>query len=362
MLSGDNGLLKRAGDARDDTVVGQEKEQVELAYISAAVKKLGDNVTKDELQIELNSSVGTNKTDVEPNRDGTLNVYFTDTEHNYNVDNGIVTKVDSADPIVTKTLAEQITATNYGDYIHYNVDLNGDGNTTNDWRVFYKNDSGNVFIIAADFLNNSLLPSETGFRAVDGSNYNTKTHEIVENTCIPYIDYRSISLNSSTKSKFMSTFEGEYLDIPTLLLNSSAWSSFATGVPGAEAIGSPTLELFISSWNEKGYTTRYLSNNEYGVGLTDENGNDIGLDNYDDTTNPEFQDNLYFLPRKGDAKSFWIASNSSFGSLWCEEDDFGYLGLPSSVDNNNQLALRPVVCLPSTTTGSKDTNDIWTID
>ena len=38
MLSGNNGLLKRAGQARDDTIVGEEKEQVELAYIPAAVK------------------------------------------------------------------------------------------------------------------------------------------------------------------------------------------------------------------------------------------------------------------------------------------------------------------------------------
>ena len=87
MLSGDNGLLKRAGDARDDTVVGQEKEQVELAYISAAVKKLGDDVTEGELQIELDSSVGNEKTDVSTNDDSSLNVYFVDTEHNYMVDN-----------------------------------------------------------------------------------------------------------------------------------------------------------------------------------------------------------------------------------------------------------------------------------
>lgn len=87
MLSGDNGLLKRAGDARDDTVVGQEKEQVELAYISAAVKKLGDNVIADELQDELDLSVGDEKTDVSTNDDSTLNVYFTDTQHNYNVNN-----------------------------------------------------------------------------------------------------------------------------------------------------------------------------------------------------------------------------------------------------------------------------------
>ena len=101
MLSGNNGLLKRAGDARDDTVVGQEKEQVELAYISAAVKKIGDDVTEGELQIELDNSVGDEKTDVSTNDDNTLNVYFTDTEHNYNVENGSVTIAKKVMPTVT---------------------------------------------------------------------------------------------------------------------------------------------------------------------------------------------------------------------------------------------------------------------
>lgn len=93
MLSGDNGLLKRAGDARDDTIVGQEKEQVELAYISAAVKKLGDNVDKDDLQDELDASVGENKTTVTGS--GTLKVKFEDTKNEYTVSqNGTVAKYE----------------------------------------------------------------------------------------------------------------------------------------------------------------------------------------------------------------------------------------------------------------------------
>lgn len=102
MLSGDNGLLKRAGDARDDTVVGQEKETVELAYVSAAVKKLGDDVTYSELQEELDANFGdTGKTDetkkktkVTRNANNTLNVLFRDTQHNFNVNNGKVAKVN----------------------------------------------------------------------------------------------------------------------------------------------------------------------------------------------------------------------------------------------------------------------------
>ena len=87
------GLLKRAGDAKDNTVVGQEKEQVELAYISAAVKKLGSEVDETDLQTELNSSVGSGKTTVSPNGNDTLNVNFSDTKHNYTVDNGTVTRI-----------------------------------------------------------------------------------------------------------------------------------------------------------------------------------------------------------------------------------------------------------------------------
>ena len=102
MLSGDNGLLKKAGQARDDTIIGEEREQVELAYISAAVKKLGDDVTYSELQEELDANFGdTGKTDetkkktkVTRNANNTLNVLFRDTQHNFNVDNGKVAKVD----------------------------------------------------------------------------------------------------------------------------------------------------------------------------------------------------------------------------------------------------------------------------
>lgn len=94
MLSGDNGLLKKAGQARDDTIIGEEREQVELAYISAAVKKLGDDVTYQDLQDELDTSVGTNKTKVTKNANNTLNVLFKDTEHNYNVNDGKVAKVE----------------------------------------------------------------------------------------------------------------------------------------------------------------------------------------------------------------------------------------------------------------------------
>ena len=57
-LTGENGILTRAQDAKEQTIIGREKEQVELAYSSASANKLGENVTSGELQEELNKVVG----------------------------------------------------------------------------------------------------------------------------------------------------------------------------------------------------------------------------------------------------------------------------------------------------------------
>ena len=89
-----NGIIQKSKEARSETIFADEKEKVEMAYVSAALKKLGDTVTAEELQEELDLSVGTGKTVVTTNGDGTLNVLFNATGNNYSVDNGAVEKIE----------------------------------------------------------------------------------------------------------------------------------------------------------------------------------------------------------------------------------------------------------------------------
>lgn len=174
MLSGDNGLLKKAGQARDDSVVGQEKEQVELAYISAAVKKLGDDVIESELQIELDSSVGNEKTDVSTNDDNTLNVYFTDTENNYNVDNGKVTKATNY-PLATtllKTNTEGNTGSEKSPYVNYTYTDDRE-NKTILCRVLYGSESEyGIQIISNDVVDSVILGGIVGNYVSENDDYN----------------------------------------------------------------------------------------------------------------------------------------------------------------------------------------------
>ncbi|MGN1270270.1 MAG: BspA family leucine-rich repeat surface protein [Clostridia bacterium] len=98
----------QASKSKDKTIIDQEKEQVEMAYVSVAINKLGDSVTGNELQDELNNTVGKGKTSVTYNADTTLNVLFIATEHNFNVNNGKVKKID----VDTSTIAMFDTGTN----------------------------------------------------------------------------------------------------------------------------------------------------------------------------------------------------------------------------------------------------------
>ena len=176
MLSGDNGLLKRAGDARDDTVVGQEKEQVELAYVSAAVKKLGTDVDESDMQTELNSLVGVNKTKVTTNADETLNVLFYDTEHNYNVHTGTVARVADGLPVVTwsynhdtQTVTNGTLTLNIGDYVNDTGSQSVSG-FDGKWRVLGAENGQLLFV--SDMVNvpfsNSIISSYDGVSSTDG--------------------------------------------------------------------------------------------------------------------------------------------------------------------------------------------------
>ena len=82
LVVGDNGVLSKAKEAKTGSLVAEEKEQVNLAYTSALTKNLGNAVTAENLQTELNELVGSGKTTVTENGD-TINVLFNETGHTY---------------------------------------------------------------------------------------------------------------------------------------------------------------------------------------------------------------------------------------------------------------------------------------
>ncbi len=91
-LTGENGILTKASESKEDTIVAQEKEAISLAYTACKSNDFSSNVTDAQLQEELekiqdNVQVSANGND--------LVVWFKNTNHRYTVNqNGQIEQME----------------------------------------------------------------------------------------------------------------------------------------------------------------------------------------------------------------------------------------------------------------------------
>ena len=80
MLTGENGIIKQAQDAKLQTEIGEEKEAISVAYSGAKIKNEGKEVTASDVQDQFNYN-GT-----KANASGNIKVQFTESKRWYNID------------------------------------------------------------------------------------------------------------------------------------------------------------------------------------------------------------------------------------------------------------------------------------
>lgn len=323
MLAGNNGILGQATKAKVDTTIGEEKEQVEMAYVSAAINNLGGDVTEENLRVELDKILNdtgkedkNKKTKVTTNTDESLNVLFKETIHNYNVNSsGNITYKKAID---YPTLATETTSANYGNYVNYNIDYDDDGDTSEDWRVFY-NDGEKIYLIASDYVYLSEYSSGYG-------------------------GYASLSL-----WRLGYTIPNDAIDF---LLNPDNWSSLIdTESNVAEyAYGTPDIELYAKSWNSV-YPDDLIIVNKTDDGVTIDGMSDSGY--YSPSNSAS---DLYYLskgdPPYGLTQYMWIASKID-GATNLLKTTNGWIYNNGTLTGNAQgwamdgiyTGIRPIVCL-----------------
>ena len=384
MLSGDNGLLKRAGDARHDTVVGQEKEQVELAYLSAAVKNLGGNVTGQNLQDELDASVGENKTTVTGN--STIKVKFEDTQNQYKVSqDGKVEKKNSNPNALEVSELYENASTYFGwDVINYAETLSTELQDTK-WQLFYAGaldgeTEERIYLISKEYVKNALLPAKDGVKTIEGSNeYNTKFATNDTNGIMPKYSGSSniteLKIKNLNKKYFDflndDTSENPNMKAVAYMMDTTIWKSFAESTEGyAEyAIGGPTVELLFTAYNKyknkslgNTYEARVIDKNGYQIrensGLTFSSNIDKMIENDTNSVNSPYSvSNL-----TSQTTAYWLASPSAAGgNLIMNVNSSGNVSnsLYGAYYGNTGLGVRPIVCLDLSFTleKTKDSNN-----
>ena len=248
------------------------------------------------------------------------------------------------------------------------------------WQLFL-DDIDNIYLIAKDFVPNEKLPVEenggflkkskspTNQQALYSASFsvwnpssNKEEGEIVEN--LPWREGKNsttIKLNPLT-SKYLKWVGSGQDTIPDKLsmravaymMDITQWHSFAGEAKGAFAIGGPTLEMFVKSYNAvDSHTTKLGTYETIDETNANENGYKVkvGTDEWTDKgMGLDMSDNNMWIrkdPERMRATGYYMASPSSEMDVRIRAvSAYGYLHFDSI--GCQTRAFRPIVCIPKT--------------
>ena len=220
-----------------------------------------------------------------------------------------------------------------------------------DWKIFYA-DEDYVYIITSKCILPQNLPPNSGMQSSNSSGINTGFYF----PSIPATTISNISkINSSIiLQKYFTLITNKNntdnsSKCASKLLDPDIWNLFVNDIIAEEAIGGPTAELFMASWNEKYPSSRLnvVCNGSYVTSLQNpSNGNTI----YN-------ADNCYYTGVQTE-RFYTIATPYNNGSLIRIDNE--PLCTRSLNSNSDQTGLRPVVRLKRTATLVKSLGDVWT--
>ena len=351
------GLFEKSKEAAKGTEIGREKEELTSAITTAydeATGKIDKTKLKDALSgWTVDGEEGGPYTVTSPN------------QNIYNVAiNGTITEK-------SKTSEVTITAENYGDKVAYSA------GGVNDWKIFYK-DENYVYIITSDYLNNVNLPTGLNMSTYENYPYSAYWSSVSNFTSIGASDITTAVADKYGLSwlKNNAGLTNNNAKATADLLNVSAWTAkFGNASKGIEAIGGPTLEMWVKSWNEKSTIQLKTENSVRGyfVGPTTTGSLSEVADEYDSAkggymvkvsndTKLYKEESLYFphVSTYGNCVAYWLASPSTDG-------DFVNAILKDGLVSRGRYhdcgyGVRPVVSLPSNIIREKDTSGAWRVD
>ena len=221
----------------------------------------------------------------------------------------------------------------------------------NAWQIFYA-DEENIYLITDDYISYQYIPSgKNGTSIYKNTDYEFSFQNIINDYTglVDITDEKIKELNSDYFSKFFGS--NDKMKAIAYMLDTKVWNVFA-GEQAEYAIGGPTIELLVKSYNKKN-TTNYI------VGAMGEEGYGI-KDNLEDSSwssslNLENSQGLYVIKSEDKASAYYIASPAGdFGSVYGPNNIFCVDGHFERLSMTNYTALggvysglRPVVCLKS---------------
>ena len=392
LVVGEGGILGKAQNAVSASRAGTAKEEIGLAWSACETEYMEEWVTnqgidkstfftKEKLNANLGGKGTVTTVTYNETEDSTLKYASTDGNLVYDMkisstgQVSIVGEPTVSDTPVTpdvpvtpeapsgETLLSQITSANYGDKVIYTA------NGVSDWKILYK-DTTNVYIVASDYLahggdsDTSKIVSGTGMTKAD--TYRACWYSIPASANTTNHVAKFSPVTAETKA-----WTGNYSTYPngkcvSTLLDTTLWSAYASGVGGESAIGSPTLNMFVASWNEKYPSDKIYCNKDSANGYYFGTSSAPKTYGEDLSGKTGYGNTLYYPYQSATSDScygYWLASPSAYNASGVMRVRCG--GYVDFNDYNNySYGVRPVVSLSSSIKGTSTTTDgvtTWTL-
>ena len=212
------------------------------------------------------------------------------------------------------------------------------------WKI-YHSDGKNIYLIADNYITGEYIPTKDGTTMTAGSitnayyfngtllNKYTGAASITDTNITPWLSYLKSSYGGSDNTN-------NNMKATAYLLDTEIWKGFKNSTKAKYAIGAPTLDMFVASYNTRFAKQIEIIAQEIGYKLkfTDGDSYEYSMNTYDYLTAHQDKDNYAYY--------MWLAGPSA--------DDSGYLMSVSFYGNvgncnyvNCDLGVRPLVCLES---------------
>ena len=241
-ITSDNGIIKNANDAKEQTEIAEEKEIVDRATIQAMGNNKRGNLVQDELQEQLDKITDTGKTEVSDNGEE-FEVVFVDSNRYYTVDkDGNI--IEEGKIVVDKSPGD-ITKDENGDDIE-------EGQPYEIWciedLIEWSNNYAKYQNANINLCTNLNFKSKYSYANSERTDYGDINNDDVIDILIQEMQG---GIGFLPIESFKGTFNGSYYKINNIFINQNTHAGFIKNLNGAK-IKNLSLEGIIEATGDIG--------------------------------------------------------------------------------------------------------------
>ena len=355
-LTSENGIINQASKVKETSKVAKTEEEAKLEYSNLILEKQMEGHGEET---ELSDVIGK----LEENgyetgeKDGKNYIKIGEYYYEIKLENAQVSIAKErtegitvgSSKITAKKIAQTADKTGiYGEKVTNYTCPNTTGVST--WRIFYA-DAENIYLIADDYINIDNVPKKE--KIVDNDSSGNHSRLSMQNVLSDY-SRGATSIDSIIANKWLSSYwknnstsTNPNIKAVAYILDTNAWNPLYRGENAEYAIGGPTVEMFVKSWNDTHSGDKQIEceaeSNSNGYKVKFANGS---YSTYIQGLAQNEYNSIYIKSDNSNANAMWLASPSAHSSAYLMSANY-YGRLSNYYYGNDYPGFRPVVCLKS---------------